>query len=68
MDPTDQLLSIGAAFDILSPILNWLQGYNTLYAGGLDYEEAILTQMSLQGQGIRARVEGVGSYRVVVKE
>lgn len=67
IDIADNLLEIGCAFDYFTPILNWLQGYNTATVKGVGFDEAYIEQMRLQELGIKSRIEGnLGSYRVVV--
>lgn len=68
-DPIDDALAIIGAFDWITPVYNWLQGYNDGTPVG-SFAEAVMLKDELKSKGIKAKVEGdvFSGYRVMQKK
>ena len=63
-DPAESLLNLAASFDWITPLWQWLAGYNHCYLITDDYLEAAVTRDALRKRGIAATlfIGGSGYY------
>jgi len=67
-DKIDDILAMGASFDWIAPLYQWLAGYNHCHLATDDYFEAVVTRDALRKRGIDATLFIGGSgYCVVTK-
>ena len=63
-DPNDDALRFVSGFDLITPLWQWLAGYNHCYLITDDYLEAAVTRDALRKRGIAATlfIGGSGYY------